>query len=77
MQAISFNKVTQTLDNWDCLPDSSYVSLLVVCALFSCSPATVWRRVSSGELVAPHRIGKRTTRWKVGELRNALKGGAA
>lgn len=75
MSDVNEISVIQTLKNWDILPDSSFVPLLVVCALFSCSPATVWRRVQSGQLVA-HRIGKRTTRWKVGELRNALKGGA-
>lgn len=60
------------LKNFDALPNSAFVQLCIVCALFCCSPATVWRRVRSGELVAPHRIGARTTRWQVGELRAAL-----
>lgn len=60
------------LKNFDELPDSAYVPLLIVCALLSCSPATVWRRVRSGQLVSPVRIGSRTTRWKVGDLRRAL-----
>lgn len=58
---------------FDTLPDAAFVPLAVVCALFSCSPATAWRRVRQGQLVAPHRIGTRTTRWQVGELRAALK----
>lgn len=57
---------------FDDLPDSAFISLPVVCALFGCSPATVWRRVRSGQLVAPHRIGVRSTRWQVGELRRHL-----
>jgi predicted DNA-binding transcriptional regulator AlpA len=60
------------------LPDSAHVSVAVVGALFGCSTPTVWRRVRNGQLVAPHRIGLRTTRWSVGDLRAALanvKGG--
>lgn len=61
-----------TLAYFDSLPDAAFVSLPVVCALFSCSRATVWRRVQSGQLIAPHRIGSRTTRWCVKELRDVL-----
>lgn len=64
--------IHQALKNFDDLPASAFVSLAVVCALFACSPATVWRRVRQGQLVAPHRIGSRTTRWLVGELRQSL-----
>jgi predicted DNA-binding transcriptional regulator AlpA len=68
-----FNAFTHpALTSFDTLPDSAYVPVGVVCTLFSCSSATVWRRVRDGKLIAPHRIGKRTTRWKVGELRVAL-----
>lgn len=74
MQAAKSSALHQALKNFDDLPDSAYVPIAVVCGLFTCSPATVWRRVLLGELVAPHRIGQRTTRWKVGELRLSLKG---
>lgn len=60
------------LTNFSFLPNEAFVPLPVVCALFSCAPATVWRRVRKGLLVSPHRIGLRTTRWNVGELRQAL-----
>jgi len=60
------------LSAFDALPESAFVSLCVVCALFGCSPATVWRRVRTGQLVTPHRIGLRTTRWRVGDLRKEL-----
>jgi predicted DNA-binding transcriptional regulator AlpA len=62
------------LKNFDDLPETAFIPLTVVCALFACSPATIWRRVKVGQLVAPHRIGARTTRWRVGELRAALMG---
>jgi len=61
-----------TLSAFDTLPGSAYVPLPVVCALFGWSPATVWRRVRAGILVPPHRLGLRTTRWNVGELRLVL-----
>lgn len=57
---------------FDELPDSANVPVQVVCALFGCSTATVWRRVRSGHLVAPRRFGMRTTRWSVADLRAAL-----
>ncbi len=60
------------LSVFDDLPESAFVSLHVVCALFCCSPATVWRRVRAGQLASPHRIGLRTTRWRVGDLRKEL-----
>lgn len=68
----------KTLNNWESLPGSAFVPLPVVCALFGCSPATVWRRVRSGTLVAPIKIGAGTTRWQVADIRQELvqaKGG--
>lgn len=67
----------QALKGFDDLPDSGHVDVRVVAALFGCSVPTVWRRVRSGQLVAPHKLGKRTTRWKVGELRDALRKGSS
>jgi predicted DNA-binding transcriptional regulator AlpA len=59
----------------DDLPDSAGVRQPVVEGLFSCSAATVWRRVKSGLLPQPKRIG-RTSIWILGELRQVLaKGG--
>jgi len=68
----SYPLIHPALKEFDALPDSAFVPLPVVCELFSCSSATVWRRVRSGQLVAPHKIGSRTTRWSVGEIREAL-----
>ena len=72
MSKANSRAIHHALQNFDELPATAFVSLFVVCALFSCSPATVWRRVRDGLLVQPHRIGKRTTRWNVGELREML-----
>lgn len=58
---------------FDQLPDAAFVPLPVVCALLGCSPATVWRRVRTGQLPQPHRLGTRTTRWSVGDLRSNFR----
>lgn len=60
------------LNSFDELPNSAFVAIPVVCNLFGCSTATVWRRVRDGQLPAPYRIGLRTTRWRVADLRTAL-----
>jgi predicted DNA-binding transcriptional regulator AlpA len=65
--------IDETFRNFDKLPDSAYVDVKVVAALFDCSVPTVWRRVRAGQLVEPDHLGTRTTRWKVGEIKAALQ----
>ncbi|MFZ1548629.1 MAG: transcriptional regulator [Candidatus Nitrotoga sp.] len=67
------NLTEPSIRNFDVLPDEAFVRIETVRQLLSCSGATVWRRVRDGQLVAPHRIGSRTTRWNVGELRENLR----
>lgn len=67
------SSVHPALELFDRLPDSSYVPIAVICGIYSCSTATIWRRVKSGEIVRPVKLGKRTTRWQVGMVRKALK----
>jgi predicted DNA-binding transcriptional regulator AlpA len=55
------------------MPDEALVSQPVVEGLAGCSSATVWRRVKSGLLPQPVRYG-RTTRWRLGAVRQALRG---
>lgn len=57
---------------FDELPGSAHVQLAVVCVLYACSSATVWRRVSAGLIPAPIKLGPNQTRWKVSELREDL-----
>lgn len=56
---------------FDDLPASAQVRLPVVCALFSISPATVWRWCKSEYLPRPIRIGGAAL-WNVGMLREVL-----
>lgn len=52
-------------------PDYAKARVKTVAALYECSVPTVWRRVKSGLIPAPHRCGG-TTVWNVGDLRRAL-----
>ena len=68
----SQDRCRASLADFDTAPASAYVRLPVVCKLFSCSPATVWRRVQDGMIPAPKKFGPRHTAWNIGELRKAL-----
>lgn len=65
-------RITGALAAFPHLPDSAFVNIKVVCAVTARSPASTWRDVKAGRLPAPHKIGPRSTRWQVGELRAAL-----
>lgn len=77
MNQIDINKTRQALENFQYLPNEAHTEAQVVAALYGCSLATVWRWVKSGHIPKPRRIGQRTTRWQVGELRAHLAGVAA
>lgn len=64
-------ELDRSLREFDALPDLAHVKLNVVKALYACSSATVWRRVSDGLIPAPYKLGG-STLWRVGELRAAL-----
>lgn len=66
------SELPSALRNFDQLPDTAHVRQPVVKALFSCSDATVWRRVKDGGIPRPHKLSPRVTAWNVGELRRAL-----
>ena len=61
------------LEGFDELPNSAHVDAKVVNALMGWSNSTTWRRVKAGQLAQPVRLGARTTRWRVGDLRNFLE----
>ncbi len=68
--------IPPALAGFDLYPDSAYVRLPVVCALFQISPATAWRWSKSSRIPAPRRLSEGVTAWQVGEVRKALKGEA-
>jgi predicted DNA-binding transcriptional regulator AlpA len=65
--------IPDALAAFDSLPDSALVPQAVTQGLYACSAATVWRRVKSGAIPAPIKIVG-STRWRVGDLRKALRG---
>jgi predicted DNA-binding transcriptional regulator AlpA len=67
-------KQFNALVDFSSLPDEAHVRQTVVMQLYACSHATIWRRVKSGHIPAPKKLGLRITAWNVGELRRALAG---
>lgn len=63
----------EPLKNFDVLPDSAYVRIPTVAALFACSPATIWRGVRDGRIPKPVKHFERASAWNVGALRTALQ----
>ncbi|NWG39241.1 MAG: transcriptional regulator [Hydrogenophilaceae bacterium] len=50
-----------------------YASAKTLAVALETSPTTIWRWTKAGRLPKPYRLGKGTTRWKVGEIRAALE----
>ena len=69
--------VPPELAQFDALPDSAYVRLPVVAALYGISAPTVWRWASKNLLPQPVKLGPNTTAWRVGDLREAAQRVAA
>ena len=57
---------------FDQLPDSAYVRLPVVRALFGISQPTAWRWVANGRLPTPRKLSSRISGFQVGEIRALL-----
>ncbi|QSA97508.1 AlpA family transcriptional regulator [Methylococcus sp. EFPC2] len=65
-------KTRDPLVDFDALPDSGYVRVDTLAALFACSKNTVWRRSKDGTLPAPVKLGPSSTAWRVGDIRAVL-----
>jgi predicted DNA-binding transcriptional regulator AlpA len=62
-------KLADQLALFDSLPDCALVAIPIVCAVKGRSSASVWRDVAAGRIAKPVRVGARSTRWRVGDLR--------
>jgi len=60
------------IPNLDALSGRAFVSAATLAAMFETSETTIWRWSKSGKLPAPRKLGANTTRWNVGEVRDAL-----
>jgi predicted DNA-binding transcriptional regulator AlpA len=61
---------------FDLLPDSALMNVREISLLSGKSRATLWRDVRDGRLPKPHKIGPKSPRWKVRDVRSFLAGGA-
>jgi predicted DNA-binding transcriptional regulator AlpA len=66
-------RVKRTLEIFPFLPDDALIELRVVCALRGRSRASIWRDAAQGRLAQPVRVGARSARWRVGDVRAAMK----
>ena len=68
------NRVRESLENFDVLPDAAIIRVHTVAAVKGCSVPTVWRHLQLGLLPAPVRPSPKVTGWRVGDIRAHLKG---
>lgn len=73
MQKEPKQSVSDTLKNFDSLPNSARIRRPVVCALLGWSNTTLHRRIADGTLPAPMKDSPRIATWKVGEIRAVLE----
>lgn len=72
---MSANAIPQHFDE---LPASAQVTARTLATLLDVSEVTVWRWSKIGKLPKPRKLSENTTRWNVGEVRDAIaKMGAA
>lgn len=66
------SNLSPALANFDAMPNSAYIRLPVMKALYGVSSATIWRGVKVGTIPKPSKISERCTAWNVGLVRAAL-----
>ena len=66
-------RVKRTLEIFPFLPDDALIEIRSVCALLGRSSASIWRDAAQGRLAPPVRVGARSARWRVGDVRAAMK----
>lgn len=64
--------IPSALAQFDQLPDSAYIRLPIIKALYGVSSATIWRGVKNATIPKPSKLTTRTTAWNVGQIRAAL-----
>ena len=64
---------TPGLTNFDNLPDTALIDGRVAAQVLCCSYNQVFRLSREGRLARPIKTGPRSTRWKVGAIREYLE----
>ena len=73
-------KINELREQLDCiqtfksLPDEALVDLKMVSLLASRSRSSIYRDIQLGYFVKPIRLGKSSSRWRVGDVRAYLNG---
>ena len=55
------------------LPSEGYVRLPTVLTVIPIGKSTLWKRVADGEFPQPVKLGKRTTAWRVEDIRKLVE----
>ena len=66
------NNLSPALTNFDAMPNSAFIRLPVIKALYGVSSATIWRGCRNGTIPKPSKLSERCTAWNVGLVRAAL-----
>ncbi len=69
-------KTENRLSNFDELPNQALLSMNEISQLSGRSRTSLWRDVMRGFLAQPVKIGSHTVKWRVGDVRQFLNGGA-
>ena len=70
--AIIAPTIPKELANFDAMPDSAFIRLPIVRALYGISSATVWRNCKAKKFPLPKKLSERVTAWSVAEIRADL-----
>jgi len=69
---------TPTVSTFDTLPATGYVrQSQLIPAPVPFAPATLWRKVKSGDFPKPVKLSERVTAWRVDDVRRWLAAKAA
>ena len=74
MDIKSFKSIGR-LTNFDKLPNQGLLSAKELAILSGRSRTSLWRDVTRGSLAEPVKIGNRTVKWRVADVRQFLNGG--
>jgi predicted DNA-binding transcriptional regulator AlpA len=55
------------------LPDTGFVRLPTILAVFPVSRSTWWQGVKDGRFPRPHKLGPRVTAWKAEDIRSLIE----
>ena len=64
------------IDHFEKLPDEALLSAKEVSQISGRSRTSLWRDVARGSLADPVKIGSHTVKWRVGDVKVFLNGGA-